>query len=208
MMSLSFPMVAVLPILALRLLRFLLGHAHGGHDLAALDRIVHYCLVACLLLPLDFQQRVGLDLGGHVPRRGRRLPRQEVILGLFCLLLFGRLDQMVDSPLAQEVSLAIFGISALAVRGTIVQPVDAVDSFPATCRLELALGFFPRPLFFELLDTLLGPLPLLEGFLLSFVHLLLVFKKGWMPRLFEIQVAAAHLCDVAVEPARESKCET
>jgi hypothetical protein len=43
----------------------------------------------------------------------------------------------------------------------------------------------------------------------GFVDLLLVLKKAWMPRLFQVKIAATHLCDVAAGKMRcaDAECE-
>ena len=100
---------------------------------------------------------------------------------LLQLLVLSALDQPIDSPLAQEISLHFLGGSSRATRRSLVHPVHAIDALSASCCLELGLDFFLCALLFQLLDPLLGALSFIEGLFLFLPHPPLVAHEHGMP---------------------------
>lgn len=186
--------------------------AHRRKQLSALDGVVHHRLVRLLLLPLDCKQGVLADLGGHVASIGncrcRPRGRQEILLWLFRQRLLGVvvLEELVDSPLAEQVGFVFGRVAGLAVSRAAVHPFDAVDLTLAAGGFERLLDLLFAPFFFDFLQALLQLLALGDRFGFGLLRGGDIPRSLGMPTLFHVQVSGTHLGGVVAADAAAEEC--
>ena len=105
-------------------------------------------------------------------------------------------DEIVDSPLPEQVGLCLLRRTSLSIGRPLIHPVDFVYALLPTRSFQLPLQLFLGALFLDLIDAVLGALALGEGLLFFIVDGRLVLAKCRMERLFEVEVAAAHFAGV------------
>lgn len=185
---------------------------HRCEQLSALDGVVHHRLVRLLLLPLDRKQGVFADLGGHVARIGdcrcRARGRQDILLRLFRHRLLGVviLEELVDSPLAEQVGFVLSRVAGLAVGRAAVHPFDTVDLALAASGFERFLNLLFAPLFFDFLQALLQLLALGDRFGFGLLRGGNIPRSLGMPTLFHVQVSGTHLGGVVAADAAAKEC--
>ena len=148
----------------------------GPQKQLSLDGIIHHGLICSLFLLLDRQHRIlaylrsGISGGVGVLEGHERL----LIRRLFQLLILRPLDQSVNTPLSQQVSLHFFRSPGLATRGSIIHPIHAGASLLSARSFLQVLEFLNFPLLGSLFHDLINLFAFFEGFLFLFPYLLLV----------------------------------
>lgn len=107
--------------------------------------------------------------------------------------MFGALDDIVDTSLAEEVRLRLLSRANSTVRWTLVHPFDAINTLLAARSLELLLKLLFSPLLSNLVDALLCGFALGERLLLCLPYCLLVPSQLRVERLLEVEITAAHV---------------
>lgn len=159
-------------------------------------RVVHHGFVRGLFLALDGEERVVSNLGRCISSTVCILQGREAFLSrvLFQLLELVAFDQVVDSSLSKEVRFHFLGCAGLAVGRPLVHPVNSIYPFLSSGGLELPLQLFLCALLLDFIDALLRPLALGQSLLLFIVNSCLVTPKRWVERLFQVEIAASHIC--------------